>query len=235
MTISTPEAAIPDALALHMAEFNTDPAVPVSYPNVPFSKPDGRYLETSFMPNRPRDLFVGEDEPAIYAGLYQIKVYSAARSSAGAETGTIGLSEFAGLVGRHFKRGTAMTQNGLHITVTATPRIAGDITEADRTCIPVTVSWQAMRIRAPSPAIQLVSPTVTDDGSFDLIVLGAAGAVVELHDGSSVIAEEIANSEGIATFELDFTVGAHVLWAQQTIGGGLSSLPGAAVSLTVTA
>lgn len=129
------EARIADILLTHLGTLTLAPAVPVSYPGIPFTPPSGTYLEATIHQNTTLDHFIGDDSTSEYRGLLQVSV----RTPAGA--GIIAPMDLAGKVAEHFKRGTVLSKDGLTVRVLKTPDIAGPLQEPDRLHVPVTVTW----------------------------------------------------------------------------------------------
>ncbi|MBK3745294.1 hypothetical protein G3A39_39615, partial [Paraburkholderia aspalathi] len=72
--MATVESTIPDLLLLHLGTLILSPVLPVAYPNAPFTKPAGPYLEARFMPNSNVDRFLGDNDTIQYQGILQVTV-----------------------------------------------------------------------------------------------------------------------------------------------------------------
>jgi hypothetical protein len=133
------DALILAALLDHLAALALSPPLPVAQPGIAFlpsgeSKPDN-YLAATFLPNRTRQVTLGDD-PQQKRGLLQVSVYW----KAGA--GLIKPLDVSGLVIDHFNNKTLFA-SGVKITISGEPWASGPIQEDDRVQIPVTIPYTA--------------------------------------------------------------------------------------------
>jgi len=131
------EAKIADLLLTHLGALTFTPAIPVSYPGVPFTPPEGTYLEATFIPNTNVNRFVGHDSTTEHRGILQVSVY------APASVGLIPPLGIAGKVVEHFERGAVIVDGTLRVRISGRPSVAAPIQEPDRVHIPVSVNWRA--------------------------------------------------------------------------------------------
>jgi hypothetical protein len=110
-----------------------DPALPVAYPDVPFTPPaDGKYLEVSIFYNRPA--WEGLAAGRMDQGLVQVTVVGPKGQ------GIPALMRLASGVIDHFPKGLALT-NGVKIS--RQPYAASPLLDAADTRVPVTIGWTA--------------------------------------------------------------------------------------------
>jgi len=132
----TPDAAILDALSYHLSLFTASPALPVAYPGIAFTPPaDGRYLDATFLPNRPANEPVGFNHQIVRRGLFQIAVLWPVG------VGQVAPVDIGGQVAAHFARGTVIRRNGVVVSVLNAPWTSPPLQEPDRVRVPVTISW----------------------------------------------------------------------------------------------
>ena len=133
------DALILAALLDHLAALTFTPPLPVAQPGIAFppsgeDKPDN-YLAVAFLPNRTRQVTLGDD-PQQKRGLLQVSVYW----KAGA--GLIKPLDAAGRVIDHFNNKTLFASD-VKITISGEPWASGPIQEDDRVQIPVTIPYTA--------------------------------------------------------------------------------------------
>ena len=133
------DAIILAALLDHLATLDLSPALAIAQPGVGFPptgqvKPDN-YLAVSFLPNRTRQVTLGDD-PQQKRGLLQVSVYW----KAGA--GLIKPLDVSGRVIDHFNNKTLFASD-VKITISAEPWASSPIQEDDRVQIPVTIPYTA--------------------------------------------------------------------------------------------
>ncbi|WP_112803580.1 phage tail terminator-like protein [Rhizobium sp. SYY.PMSO] len=133
------DALILAALLDHLAALQFQPPLPVAQPGIAFppagqDKPDN-YLAVSYLPNRPRQVTLGDD-PQQKLGLLQVSVYWKAGG------GLIKPLDAAGQIIDHFNNKTLFA-SGVKITISGEPWAAGPIQEDDRVQIPVTIPYTA--------------------------------------------------------------------------------------------
>ena len=133
------DALILAALLDHLAALIFTPPLPVAQPGIAFpppgeDKPDN-YLAVTFLPNRTRQVTLGDD-PQQKRGLLQVSVYW----KAGA--GLVKPLDASGLVIDHFNNKTLFA-SGVKITISGEPWASGPIQEDDRVQIPVTIPYTA--------------------------------------------------------------------------------------------
>ena len=127
-------ALIASALLARVATLSVDsPALPIAYPDVPFTPPaSGKYLEVSIFYNRPA--WEGLAAGRMDQGLLQVTVVWPKGQ------GIPGPMRHAGEVIDHFPKGLALT-NGVKIS--RQPYAASPLLDDSDTRIPVTISWNA--------------------------------------------------------------------------------------------
>ena len=129
--------AIYDDFCLTVATFASghSPALPVSYPAVPFTPPDeGIWLEVVAIWNGNTNYGVAQSGPSVEVGMFRVLVMSRG-------VGLVAPQEMAELVSDAFPKGSVF---GTAMTDTA-PEITGPIQHDDKLMIPVTVRWRATR------------------------------------------------------------------------------------------
>lgn len=97
---------------------------------------DVPYQRINLLPNAP-DTAIQGAKTYLEKGLFQIMLCYPLG------TGPDAAEAQSQLVRSHFKRSTSMTESGVTVLVTDTPRVAPALIDGDRYCIPVTVPWQA--------------------------------------------------------------------------------------------
>ena len=113
------------------------PSVATAFENEPFTPVTGTmYQRVNLMPNTPDNSTQGA---AVYLerGIFQVTV------CAMTGTGPAIAEAQAQAIRTHFKRGISMSEGGVQVTVTDTPRIAPALIDGDRYCIPGSVPYQA--------------------------------------------------------------------------------------------
>lgn len=113
--------------------------LPIAGPNVLFpaagQQLPAKYLHLSFMPNRTRQITMGDD-PQQKRGLLQVSVVWPVGQ------GIIGALEVVDQVIDHFKNQTLFA-SGVRITISSEPWAAGPLQESERVQIPVTIPYHA--------------------------------------------------------------------------------------------
>ena len=125
------EAGILDALLFRLSSFTT--TLDIAYPGFDFT-PDGNYLEAQIVPNTVVQSSLGTNGYNRHEGLMQITVVW----KTGA--GVIAPAEIASEIVAHFKRGTAITRNGLTVK-TRPPRTTQAIPDGAWLRYPVIIPW----------------------------------------------------------------------------------------------
>lgn len=113
------------------------PALATAFENSAYIPTPGTpYQRVNLLPNVPDNSIAGT---AVYIerGLLQITLCYAIGTGPGAAEAQ------AQLIRAHFKRGTSMTESGVTVIVTDSPRVSPSLIDGDRYCIPVSVPWQA--------------------------------------------------------------------------------------------
>lgn len=134
--MATVESTIPDLLLIHLGALVLVPALPVAYPDVPFTSPTAAYLEARYMPNTNVNLFLGNDATVQYRGLLQVTlVYQAGK-------GIIVPAEIAGRIVSHFAKGTVLRSSGVNVRIYEKPSVAPSLQDANRVRIPITIPYK---------------------------------------------------------------------------------------------
>lgn len=107
------EANIHAALMARVEALTLSPALPVSYPGVPFTAPDGDYIRVTHIRNRPVQRSVGTFTGSERMGLLQLDLFT--RIDAG--SWQIVADDMADDIAAHFPRGLRMTSNGQLVRV----------------------------------------------------------------------------------------------------------------------
>lgn len=113
------------------------PALATAYENVTFAPVAGTpYQRINLLPNTPDNRVMGS---AVYfeRGIFQITLCYPQGTGPGAAEAR------AQVVRAHFKRGTSMTESGVIVLITDTPRVSPAFMDGDRYCIPISVPFQA--------------------------------------------------------------------------------------------
>lgn len=131
-------AEIAEALLARCATLSVgSPALPVSYPDVPFAPPaDGKYLAVSYFTNRPA--WEGLAAGRMDQGLLQVSVVWPRH------LGVVKPSQAVAEVMAHFAKGTVLSSGNTKVTIDRQPWPASPLIEADKTTIPVTIQWNAV-------------------------------------------------------------------------------------------
>ena len=154
--MATIESLIEAALLGRVATLSFSPAwapafnsaVQIAWPNRDFTPPQAGgkpipYLRIFHIPNTVDQISLGEAGINRYVGLLQVSVMWPLNVAASPAI------EAAGQVARHFKRGTVISNSGLHIRINRPPVVAAVIKEETMIQVPVTVSWLC---DAPNPS-----------------------------------------------------------------------------------
>lgn len=132
----TVESTIPSILFARVAELALTPALPVSFPDIPFTPPASAYLEVRHLPNGNVNLFVGDDAPIQYRGILQITiVYPSGK-------GIVAPNEVAGKLVDHFKKGTILRSSGVRLRIYEQPSVAAAVQDTERVRVPVSILYQ---------------------------------------------------------------------------------------------
>ena len=114
------------------------PKLPVAYENVQFSPvPNIPYQRVNMLPAMPDNRIQGSAN-YFERGVFQITLCYPQGVGPGAAEAQ------SQLLRTHFKRGTALLEAGLTVTITETPRVAPARLEGDRYEIPISVAFQAL-------------------------------------------------------------------------------------------
>jgi hypothetical protein len=126
------------ALMGRIASFIATPAMPVAYPNVPFTPPaNQRYLRVQFVPNVANRALIDSDGPHQHQGLLQVSVMW---SKGQGESGARGV---AAAVADHFPCDLKLAAGSNVVRITKRPDARDVIVEEAAIQIPVMVSWEA--------------------------------------------------------------------------------------------
>ena len=112
-------------------------ALPTAYENATFTPVvNAPYQRVNLLPATPGNEIMG-DKAYFENGLFQITaLYPQGVGPAAADA-------YAQSLRLHFKRGTTMTESGIDVVVTDTPRVAPPLADGDRYLIPISVPFQA--------------------------------------------------------------------------------------------
>ncbi|PRD42122.1 hypothetical protein C5748_18405 [Phyllobacterium phragmitis] len=133
----TVEASIADMLFAHLAGLVLNPVLPVTYPGVSFTPPDGAYIKADFIPNRTGNIGLADDDDALHRGILQVlAIYPV-------NVGVVRPTDTAGLVAAHFAKGTALYGSGVKVKIYQKPSVGAPMTEPDRINVPVTILYQS--------------------------------------------------------------------------------------------
>lgn len=133
--MATVESTIPSVLFARVAELALTPALPVSYPDIPFIPPANAYLEVRHLPNSNINRFIGNADDTQYRGLLQITVvYPSGK-------GIVAPNEVAGKIVDHFKKGTVLRSGATTVRVYEKPSVAPSSQDTDRVHVPVTIKY----------------------------------------------------------------------------------------------
>lgn len=129
------EATISEALIKHLADLTLSPALPVSWPNVPFTPPtSGKYLHAHHL-RGPTDA-VGISAWNAHQGIFQVDVVHPATG------GLIPPTNIADAVAAHFARGTRLANGEIEVRIDQPPQIAAPVTDAPYIRTPVSISYR---------------------------------------------------------------------------------------------
>lgn len=137
MATGKPAQAL-DALLARAATLSVgSPALPISMPEVAFDPQttDGKYLEVSVFPNRPR--WEGVTSGRLDQGLLQVTVVWPKGQ------GVIAANEAAAEVMAHFPKGLQMVSGSTCVKVTQEPWAAAPLIADHELRVPVTIPWTA--------------------------------------------------------------------------------------------
>lgn len=113
------------------------PAIATAYENAGYTPVAGTpYQRAELLPNTPDNAVMGA---SVYweRGLFQVTL------AYPTGTGSIAAATRAELIRTHFKRGTTLTESGVSVNVTHTPKIHPALIDGDRYCIPISIMYQA--------------------------------------------------------------------------------------------
>lgn len=139
MTYTTTEALISKALNDKLTALVFSPALPISWPNLSFTPPATTYLRVSNLLNTPQRLAIGNGDPVLQQGIFQVTV------SAPTNGGELPALEIAGQIVDHFALGTMLDFTGGRVRID-TPANAGSplkSPDGSRWEIPVSIAWRA--------------------------------------------------------------------------------------------
>ena len=138
--MATAEATIPALLNDRLGALSLSPALPIAWPEVPFTPPsNGKYLEVQYLPNFVARDFIGSDDPHRHVGLYQVTVINPRNG------GIIKPIEIAGLVAAHFPADLRLVSStpAFSLSVTSRPTVAAPFSDELNIRVPVTIRWRA--------------------------------------------------------------------------------------------
>lgn len=137
MAATTKEGKIADALLRKLAALTFSPAIPVSWPNVPFAPTGSTYLEAALIPNENTRVCIGHDDPVQRQGLLQVTVVA---PNAG---GVIAPMDIAGAVVAHFASGTRIDAGtGIDLEISEQPSVT-QFRDESALRVPVTIPYRA--------------------------------------------------------------------------------------------
>lgn len=131
------ESEIMAALFAQVESLALSPAMPIAWPNRPFTPPaDHRYLRVQFVPNMANRITIDSDGPHQHLGLLQVSVYW-----------TKGEGErvpraVAADIAAHFPCDLRLASGGLFVRITKRPDVSDMIVEDAAIQIPTIVSWE---------------------------------------------------------------------------------------------
>lgn len=129
------ETDIMAALFARVAAFSLTPALPVAYPNVPFTPPAAqRYLEVKFVPNINTRFGVSTTHQML--GLLQLNIHGKKG------TGEAGVRADAAAIVEHFPADLELSNAATKVRITARPEARDMIVDDASVFIPVMVAWE---------------------------------------------------------------------------------------------
>src|SRR5215212_9993347 len=108
------ETRISEALNSWLAGLVLSPALPIAWPNDPFT-PTSAFLQPSLLPAPTVAMAVPYAGPNEYIGVYQVSVFYPAGQ------GMTAPAETASLVVARFRRGTALSRSGIEVRINNPP------------------------------------------------------------------------------------------------------------------
>lgn len=135
---STVPGHIEAALFARVRDFVHSPALPISWPNVPFNPPPGPHLRVTHIPNMNRRLFLGSNDPHQRLGILQIGVFAPFNQ------GTTAATEIAGEIEDHFPADLVMRSGPVVVRVERAPESAQPIADTAHWLVPVSIRYQAI-------------------------------------------------------------------------------------------
>lgn len=133
----TIEKTIEAALFMRTSSLPLSPALPISWPNVPFTVPASRkYLNVSHLPNRSRRRFLKGSNPHQRMGVLQITVVWPLATGSAA-------TDIAGQVAEHFPADLSLHNDGVRVRITKAPDIPPPIKSDVSWSVPVSISYEA--------------------------------------------------------------------------------------------
>lgn len=131
------ETDIMAALFVRAGSFAASPALPVAWPNLPFTPPsDQRYLRVQFVPNMASRVLIDSDGAHRRIGLLQISVYWTKGVN------IAGPMAVAAAIAAHFPCDTKLRSGAATVRITKTPDVRDLIVEAAAVQIPVMIDWE---------------------------------------------------------------------------------------------
>ena len=131
------ETEIMELLFARLGSFVASPALPIAWPNVPFTPPaDHRYLRVQFVPNMANRVTIDSDGPHQHLGLLQVSVYWTKGQGEAAPRAV------AAAIAAHFPCDLRLASGGLFVRITKRPDVRDMIVEVAAIQIPVMIDWE---------------------------------------------------------------------------------------------
>lgn len=138
MAATTTEGKIAEALFGRVASLSFSPAIPVAYPEKPFTPPKkATWIEATLFDLPAVALALADDGTNSLTGLLQVTV------CADQGKGDAYSRDIAGQIVAHFARGTRMTAGGILVRVSGPPSMASRYADPPWSRLPVTIRFQA--------------------------------------------------------------------------------------------
>lgn len=129
----SPLLLIRQALEMQLAAIDSFPTV---WENEAKEAPASAFQQAYVLPNTPDN---SVSSPTLYCerGIFQISLRYPLGSA------TAGIMARADLIRTQFKRGTTLTQGGVNVLITQTPKVGAGMVDESFWHVPVSIPWQA--------------------------------------------------------------------------------------------
>ncbi|HEU5019685.1 MAG TPA: phage tail terminator-like protein [Pseudolabrys sp.] len=136
MTYSAPETKIAICLGARLRDLVLSPVPQIAWPNVKFTPPATTYLRVDNLRNATDRLFIGNDDPHLHQGIYQVTVIAPLL------IGEDAVIDTAGLIANHFWAMPRLPFAGGEVRIQKRPDVISLKDDANaRWTAPVSIYW----------------------------------------------------------------------------------------------